>query len=208
MNLKIKNAQGGDAGEITLRVQAVEEGKGSQAVHDVVVAYMAAQRSGTACAKTRGEVSRSRKKPWRQKGTGRARHGDTASPIWRGGGVVFGPRPRDYSKKVSKSTRRLALRKALTERIHASEVVVLDALSLEQPKTRDLAALIGNLQIQGTILLVAEGDDRNLFLAARNIPHLDLVRAQDVNTYNLLRNDVVIFTRKALEQFEARLINE
>src|SRR3954465_2480875 len=104
----------------------IEDGKGSQAVHDVVVAFRAAQRSGTACTKTMGEVAGSGKKPWRQKGTGRARAGSFASPLWRGGGVVFGPKPRDFGKKVSKSTRQLALRKALTERLNAGDVMVLN----------------------------------------------------------------------------------
>ena len=107
-----------------VRFPVVEDGKGTQAVHDVVVAYQAAQRSGTACTKTMGEVEGSGKKPWRQKGTGRARAGSFASPLWRGGGVVFGPKPRDFGKKVTKSTRQLALRKAFSERLKAGDVVV------------------------------------------------------------------------------------
>src|SRR3954469_12332906 len=126
MKLTIKNIQGGNAGELNLAFAAVEADKGNQAVHDVVVAYMAAQRSGTACTKTMGYVAGSGKKPWKQKGTGRARAGSFASPLWRGGGVVHGPKPRDYSKKVTKKTKQLALRKALTERINAGEITVVD----------------------------------------------------------------------------------
>src|SRR6476659_3175892 len=134
MKLTIKNVQGGEAGELNLGFQPVEADKGSQAVHDVVVAYRAAQRSGTACTKTMGEVAGSGKKPWRQKGTGRARAGSFGSPLWRGGGVVFGPKPRDFGKKVSKNTRHLALRKALSERLKAGDVLVLEEVTLSSPK--------------------------------------------------------------------------
>src|ERR671919_1855781 len=116
MKVTIKDIQGKDSGELNLSFEPVESGKGNQAVHDVVVAYMAAQRSGTACTKTMGDVAGTGKKPWRQKGTGRARAGSFASPLWVGGGVTFGPKPRDYTKKVTKKTKHLALRKAFTER--------------------------------------------------------------------------------------------
>src|SRR5678809_1329499 len=118
MKVTIKNIQGKESGEFNLSFEPVESGKGKQAVHDVVVAYMAAQRSGTACTKTMGDVNGTGKKPWRQKGTGRARAGSFASPLWRGGGVVFGPKPRDFAKKVSRKTRQLALLKALGERLN------------------------------------------------------------------------------------------
>src|SRR5215470_15631918 len=136
MKLTIKNTQGQDAGELNLSFQPVEANKGGQAVHDTVVAYMAAQRSGTACTKTMGEVAGTGKKPWRQKGTGRARAGSFQSPLWVGGGVVFGPKPRDFGKKVPRKTRHLALRKALTERLKAGDVLVVDDLKLDSPKTR------------------------------------------------------------------------
>src|SRR5213083_910755 len=119
MKLTIKDTKGQDQGELEVKFPLIEDGKGTQAVHDAVVAYQAAQRSGTACTKNVGEVSGSNKKPWRQKGTGRARAGSHQSPLWSGGGVVFGPKPRDFTKKVTKSTRQLALRKALTERLNA-----------------------------------------------------------------------------------------
>src|SRR5919197_3630736 len=119
MKLPVKDLKGQSRGELEVKVPLIENGKGSQAVHDVVVAYDANQRMGTACTKTMGEVAGTGRKPWRQKGTGRARAGSFASPLWRGGGVVFGPKPRDFSKKVSQKTRQLALRKALTERLRA-----------------------------------------------------------------------------------------
>src|SRR5512138_2837711 len=137
MKLTIKDTKGNNTGELEVKFPLIENGKGTQAVHDAVVAYQAAQRSGTACTKTMGEVAGSGKKPWRQKGTGRARAGSFASPLWRGGGVVFGPKPRDFSKKVSKGTRHLALRKALTERLRAGDVVVVSDLNLPSGKTKD-----------------------------------------------------------------------
>src|SRR5687768_9871547 len=126
MKITIKDIKGKNQGELEVKIPLIEDGRGTQAVHETVVAYRAAQRSGTACTKTVGEVSGSNKKPWRQKGTGRARAGSHQSPLWVGGGVVFGPKPRDFSKKVSRSTKQLALRKALSERIKAGDVVVVD----------------------------------------------------------------------------------
>src|SRR6202012_2254183 len=131
MKIAIKNISGQNQGELEVKFPLVEDGKGTQAVHDTVVAYNAAQRSGTASAKTVGEGAGTNKKPWRQKGTGRARAGSFRSPLWAGGGVVFGPKPRDFAKKVSKKTKQLALRKALSERIKAGDVVVVDDLKLE-----------------------------------------------------------------------------
>src|SRR6476620_11945069 len=128
MKIAIKDIKGQAAGELEVRMALVENGRGTQAVHDAVTAYMAAQRMGTACTKTMGDVNGSGKKPWRQKGTGRARAGSFASPLWRGGGVVFGPKPRDFRKKIGRATKQLALRKALSTRLQAGEVVVLDDL--------------------------------------------------------------------------------
>src|SRR5215472_5763925 len=146
MKIPLKDSKGKDQGEMEIRFPLIEDGKGSQAVHDVVVAYRAAQRMGTACTKTMGEVAGTGKKPWRQKGTGRARAGSFQSPLWRGGGVTFGPKPRDFSKKVSRKTRQLALRKALTERLRAGDIVVLDDLKLQSPKTRDFIGVLSALE--------------------------------------------------------------
>src|SRR5580658_5342103 len=131
MKIAIKNLEGKDSGEHEVKFLVIEDGRGTQAVHDVVVAHRAAQRSGTACTKNVGEVAGTNRKPWRQKGTGRARAGSFQSPLWVGGGVVFGPRTRDFRKKVSKKTRQLSLRKALTERLKAGDVVVVNDLKLE-----------------------------------------------------------------------------
>src|SRR6478752_6514454 len=172
MKLAIKDSNGKSAGELEVKFPLIENGKGTQAVHDTVVAYQAAQRMGTACTKTMGEVAGSGKKPWRQKGTGRARAGSFASPLWRGGGVVFGPKPRDFSKKVGRKTRQLALRKALSERLRAGDVVVVDDLKLESAKTKDFVGVLSALELSGSALFVAQGSDKNLTLASRNIPNV------------------------------------
>src|SRR5580704_5071425 len=170
MKLKIQDIKGNSQGELEVKFQVIENGKGTQAVHDTVVAYNAAQRSGTACTKNAGEVAGTNKKPWRQKGTGRARAGSFQSPLWRGGGVVFGPKPRDFSKKVSRSTRQLALRKALSERLKAGDVLVVDELKLSSPKTKEFIGVLAALELTGTTLVVSHGVDKNLLLASRNVP--------------------------------------
>src|SRR3954465_2022877 len=153
MKLAIKNLEGKNQGELEVKFPVIENGRGTQAVHDAVVAYRAAQRSGTACTKNVGEVAGSNKKPWRQKGTGRARAGSHQSPLWAGGGVVFGPRPRDFAKKVSKSTKQLALRKALTERLNAGDVIVVDDFKLGAPKTKEFVSALTALDVKNTALL-------------------------------------------------------
>ncbi len=208
MKLSVKNTQGKAAGEYEVKFTLVENGRGTQAVHDVVTAHRAAQRSGTASTKTMGEVAGSGKKPWRQKGTGRARAGSFQSPLWVGGGVVFGPKPRSYAKKVNARTRQLALRKALTERLKAGDVVIVDDLSLGSPKTKEFIGVIKALEIQGTALVVSSGDNKNLNLAARNVEDVALATSETLNTYDLLRPDKLIFTRAAFEKIEARLNKE
>src|SRR2546430_8049861 len=147
MKLTIKDTKGNDQGELEVKFPLVEDGKGTQAVHDAVVAYQASQRMVTACTKNVGEVAGTNKKPWRQKGTGRARAGSFQSPLWRGGGVVFGPKPRDFGKKISRKTRQLALRKALSERLKAGDVLLLEDVKLESPKTKDFLRVLAALQV-------------------------------------------------------------
>jgi large subunit ribosomal protein L4 len=208
MKLTIKDSNGKNAGELEVKFPLVENGKGTQAVHDVVVAYRSAQRMGTACTKTMGEVAGSGKKPWRQKGTGRARAGSFASPLWRGGGVVFGPKPRDFSKKVSHKTKQLALRKALSERLRAGDVVLVDDFKLSTPKTKDFLKILSALELKGSALIVAQTADQNLTLASRNVSQVQLRTSESLNTYDLLRPDKLVFTRGAFEQVEARLSSE
>ena len=208
MKLTVKDTKGQNQGELEVKFPLIEDGKGTQAVHDTVVAYQAAQRMGTACTKNVGEVAGTNKKPWRQKGTGRARAGSFQSPLWRGGGVVFGPKPRDFSKKVSRNTRQLALRKALTERLRAGDVLVLDDLKLESAKTKEFVGILSALELKGSALIVAQATDKNLTLASRNIPNVALATSDSLNTYDVLRPDKLVFTRGAFEQVEARLIKQ
>ena len=216
MELKVKTLSGSDAGKQAVGFDFVQEDKGNQAVHDTVVAYMAAQRTGTAKTKNRAEVSGTGKKPWRQKGTGRARTGSLRTNIFTGGGVTHGPRPRDFSKKVNAKTRHLALRKALSERMKVGEVILVDSLELEvvvdgettkTHKTKVLRNHILSLKPENaeTVLLVNAKPNDNLALAARNLPLLNLVQADTLNTYQVLWPDVVILSREALETVAERL---
>src|SRR5713101_7360606 len=181
MKLPVKNVKGQDQGEVQVSFPLVEGGRGTQAVHDTIVAYRAAQRMGTACTKNVGEVAGTNKKPWKQKGTGRARAGSFASPLWRGGGVVFGPRPRDFSKKVSRSTRQLALRKALSERLTAGDVVLVEEFKLESAKTKEFIGVLSALEVKGSALIIAQTTDKNLTLASRNVPNVALTTSDSLN---------------------------
>src|SRR3954466_221308 len=148
------------------KIELVEGGRGTQAVHDVVVAMRAGRRSGSANAKTKAEVNLSGAKPWRQKGTGRARAGYKSSPVWVGGGVVFGPKPRDYSKKVNKKVKKIALRKALSERIKAGDVLVVGSLGVSEPKTKKFVALMAKISTEPkTLVISADFDEATRFAA-------------------------------------------
>jgi large subunit ribosomal protein L4 len=209
MKISIKNTDGKSAGELEVKFALVENGKGTQAVHDTVTAYRAAQRSGTACTKTAGDVAGSNKKPWRQKGTGRARAGSNQSPVWVGGGVVFGPKPRDFSKKVSKKTKSLALRKALSERIKLGDVVIVEDIQLASPKTKEFVKVISALELKGTTLIISCGaENKNLTLASRNLEKVAITTSDSLNTYDVLRPDKLLFTKSAFEKVEARLNKE
>ena len=208
MKLPILDHQGNSQGEVEVGIELIENGRGTQAVHDAVVAYNAAKRSGTACAKTVGEVSGSNKKPWRQKGTGRARAGSIRSPLWRGGGVVFGPRPRDFTKKVNKKVRALALRKALSERLKAGDVVVVDDFKLATHKTKEFLGVLGSLKLSGRTVLLVSGENKNLTIASGNVPNVELTSGEKLNTYDTLLCDKLVFTKAALEKVALRLANK
>ena len=209
MKLSIKDIKGNAAGEFEVKFELIENGRGTQAVHDTVVAYQAAQRQGNASTKTMGDVNGTNKKPWRQKGTGRARAGSFASPLWRGGGVTHGPKPRDYDKKVNRKVKQLALRKALSERLKAGDVLVVADLKLASPKTKDFVKVIKALVVKGTALLVSCGEEnKNLTLASRNVEHVTVTTSDSLNTYDVLRPDKLVFTKSAFEKVEARLTKE
>jgi len=206
MKLAIKDLKGNSTGELDVTFEVIETGRGTQAVHDTVVAFMAGRRSGTASAKTMGEVNGSGKKPWRQKGTGRARAGSFASPLWRGGGVVHGPKPRDFSKKVNKKVAKLSLRKALSERLKAGDILIVDDLKLATAKTKEFVGVLRSLGVDGnTTLIVIPSADEGVERASRNVLGVGLATATTVNTYELLRYDKLVFTKEAFAKVEARL---
>jgi large subunit ribosomal protein L4 len=185
-------------------IDLIENGKGTQAVHDVIVAMRAARRSGSASTKTKATVSGSGSKPWRQKGTGRARAGYRSSPVWSGGGVVFGPHPRDYSKKVPKSVKRLALRKVLSTRIAAGDVLVTAAFAVKEAKTKNFLSIIADHTPEPRVLIVGKQFDENTYRAARNVQSALLVTASDVNAEQLLGFKKIIVTNDALSQLAER----
>ncbi len=182
----------------------VENGRGSQAVHDHVVAMQANRRAGTACAKTRGEVRGNNKKIYRQKGTGNARHGDKRAPIFVGGGVVFGPRPRDYSKTVSKKTKKLAFRKALSERIKAGDVLVVKNFSVSDGKTKSFIQQLKGLTDARKVLILSAAFDEKTYLAARNYGTALLMTANEANTEHLLFHNKIILCSDAMETLARR----
>jgi len=186
------------------KIDLIENARGGQAVHDTVVALQAARRSGTACVKTKATVNGSGAKPWRQKGTGRARAGYKSSPVWVGGGVVFGPHPRDYSKNLPKSVRRLALRKALSARIVAGDVLVVDGFSVAEPKTKQFVTLVKDTAAEEKVLVIAAAFDENTYKAARNVRPTQLVTAREVNTEQLLAYRKIIVTNDALPELAER----
>lgn len=205
MKLPVQDIKGQQQGDFEIKFELIENGRGTQAVHDTVVAYMANQRSGTACAKTVGEVAGTNRKPWRQKGTGRARAGSFRSPLWAGGGVVFGPRPRDFGKKVNAKTKQLSLRKALSERLKAGDVLVLADFKLASAKTKDFTAVLSKLAVKGSALVVVDEMDNNLRLASRNVPRVEVTGADFLHTYQVLKSDKLLMTKSALDKLEARL---
>jgi large subunit ribosomal protein L4 len=186
------------------KIELIESGRGTQAVHDVVVAMRAARRSGSANTKTKAEVDLSGAKPWRQKGTGRARAGYASSPVWRGGGVVFGPKPRDYSKKVSKTVRRLAFQKALSERINAGDVLTIDKLGVTEIKTKSFVSMVKKATDARKVLLISDSFDEKTLKSARNVKSARLATASDVNTEQLLAFEKIVVTPKALELLAER----
>jgi large subunit ribosomal protein L4 len=173
-------------------------------VHQVVVAYMAAGRAGTHAQKNRAAVRGGGSKPWRQKGTGRARAGTIRSPLWRGGGKTFAATTRDYSQKVNKKAYRAAVRSILSELVRQDRLVVVESFAVDAPRTKDLAAKLGAMDLD-RVLIVHDGPDENLYLAARNLRHVDVVDTTIVDPVSLVGFDKVLITVAALRQFEERL---
>jgi large subunit ribosomal protein L4 len=192
--------QGGKkVGEADLDPAVFEAEVNVPVMHQVVVAGAAARRAGTHSTKTRAEVRGGGKKPWRQKGTGRARHGSIRSPLWVGGGIAHGPKPRDYAMRVNKKMKRLALRSALSDRAREGRIKVLDVLAFEEPKTADAVEVLESLGIDGRILLVLAQPDDAVQKSFRNLPYVRMVAPANVSTYEVLAADWLVFTREALE---------
>jgi len=204
-NIKIIDIKGSEVGEYDLPEDLLELSKGTQAVHDVVVAMNNARRAGTACTLEKGEVAGSGAKPWKQKGTGRARAGYRQSTVWRGGATTFGPRPRYYGSKINKKVAKLAFRRALSEKLNDGSIRVIEQLVLESAKTKTFASVMQSLGLTSPALIIVDEIDRNLALATRNVPRVEVARAQDVNVYQLLRYPVVIVNSAGIEQLKARL---
>jgi large subunit ribosomal protein L4 len=207
MKVSVIDLNGAQTGEVAIGDEhIIKNGKYTQVLQDYVVAYQANQRQGTRSTKTKSEVAGSGKKPWKQKGTGRARAGMVRSPIWRKGGVVFGPRPHDFSRELPQKIKRLAFRKALSERLAANDVVVVDDIALSSPKTKEFLGVLGKLKLGGTkTLIVQDGINNNLMLASRNLPHVNVTLAGSVNAYDLLCFDKIVFTKKAFDKTADRL---
>ncbi len=203
--ITVINKSGENCGQMEVPDNLLEAGRGEQAVKDVVTAYMAGRRAGTASTLGKGAVAGSNKKPWKQKGLGRARAGYRRSPVWRGGGVVFGPHPRSYAKQVNRKTQRLAFRRAFSDKLAAGAVRVIEDFALPDAKTKSMAQLLKTLSLTGKVLAVVAQTAPELARASRNLPKLELTRASDLNTYQLLCYPVVLAERAALEIIVKRL---
>ena len=203
--LNIYNSAGQSVGDFQIDQDCIELEKGQQAVHDVVIAYLASLRAGTACTKTRSEVRGGGSKPFRQKGTGRARPGSSRSPIWKGGGTIFGPKPRSYGKHVNKKVRKLAIKRAFSERVQEGSVSIIDKLELPDHKTKNVIKLLKDLNFSRRTLIIVDDYDENIELATRNIENVLLIKAASVNVYQMLHYDNVLFTSEAMDIFTARI---
>ncbi len=200
----VKNWQGEQVGEKSFDLRVAKEENASHIVHRALVRQMTNARQGTASTKTRAEVRGGGRKPWRQKGTGRARAGSIRSPLWRGGGVIFGPKPRDYNLKMNRKERRLALRTAFASRIDDLIVVEEFGNEFQRPKTKELVQAIARWgsQAESNTLLILSERTENIYLSARNIEKLKLIAADQLNVYDLLRSDKIVITASALEKIQ------
>ena len=200
LTLDVRTPNGGTAGSVELDEAIFGIEPNMAALHQAVTAQLAARRSGSHSTLTRSEVRGGGAKPWRQKGTGRARQGSIRSPQWAGGGVAHGPKPRDYRQKVNRKTVRLALRSALSDRARSERVMVIDGWNFAQPRTKDAVAVLENLSLEGQVLLVL-GDSpehRTADRSFRNLPSVRSVSAAELNAYDILRSDWLVFTRDTL----------
>lgn len=201
--LPVRNINGETVGEIELKEEIFGIEPNEAVLHDAVVYQLASRRRGTADTKRRGEVRGTTKKPWRQKGTGRARAGSRKSPLWRTGGVAFGPHPRNYAYTMPKKVRRLALKSALSSKVQNGDFVILDELVLERPRTKDILGILTNLEVNNNkaLVIMAESNE-NIHKSARNIPGVKPLVCNNLNVYDLLNYDKVVITREAVTRVE------
>ena len=196
-NVSVYNIEGNQVGEMELSDAVFGVEINEHLVHMAVVNHLAAKRQGTQSAKTRSEVSGGGKKPWRQKGTGHARQGSIRAPQWTGGGVVFAPKPRDYSFKLNKKEKRAALKSALTSRVVENKIIVLDAFNMDEIKTKKFKAVMDALKVSKALVVVG-GDNKNVVLSARNIPSVKTASTATINVYDILKYDTLVITQDAV----------
>ena len=202
MNVKVLNISGEEVGTLKLSDEVFKQEYNEGLIHQVVVAYLANLRQGTKSTLTRSEVRGHAKKPWRQKHTGHARHGSTKGPQWRGGGVVFAPKPRDFSKKVNKEAKRAAFRSAISTKLKDKELIVIDNISLKEAKTKLMAQVLANLKIDRSVVFVTKEKDELVMRAANNLGNVEVTNASMVNVYDIVSNDKVVLTQDAAKALE------
>ncbi len=200
-NVKIFNIEGKEVGTLELNDAVFGVEINDHLVHMAVVQQLANKRQGTQSAKTRAEVRGGGKKPWRQKGTGHARQGSTRAPQWKGGGVVFAPKPRDYSFKMNRKEKALAIKSALTSRVNEAKFVVIDELNFDEIKTKKMKAVLDNFKLQRALIILDKKND-NVALSARNLPKVRTVLTNSINVYDILKYDTVVLTKDAVAQIQ------
>lgn len=202
MNINLYNTKAEKIGDVTLNDGVFAQEYNEALIHQVIVAQMANKRQGTKSTLTRSEVRGGGIKPWRQKGTGRARQGSIRSPQWVKGGVVFAPKPRDFSQKINKKMRWAATSSALSKKIADNEVIVVDKFDLEEGKTKLFAAILNNFKIDKKVLVITDGDNENVIRAARNIPNVKVINSDLINCYDLVANSICLATEQAMKKIE------
>ncbi|MDD4111631.1 MAG: 50S ribosomal protein L4 [Herbinix sp.] len=200
-NVTVYNIEGKKVDTIELNDSVFGVEINDNLVHRAVVSQLANKRQGTQSAKTRAEVRGGGRKPWRQKGTGHARQGSTRSPQWKGGGVVFAPKPRDYSFKMNKKEKTIALKSALTSRVNAEKLLVLDQFGFDEIKTKRMKEVLDNLKVSKALIVIDKKDD-NVALSARNLPNVRAILSNSINVYDILKYDAVVITKDAVAQIE------
>ena len=201
-NVKVYNLKGEEVSTLKLSDEVFKQEYNEALIHQVIVALLANARQGTKSTLTRSEVRGHAKKPWRQKHTGRARHGSTKAPQWRGGGIVFAPKPRDFSKKVNKEARRVAFRSAISTKLKDKELIVVENFDLEAGKTKELLAVLSNLNVDKTAIIVTKENNENVLRASGNLEYVDVTTSSLLNVYDIVVCDKLLLTVDAVKSIE------